>query len=69
MLLQDTSATQASIDNFIYTSESGGDTTLYYDLSGSGNAANVAFAVVENTTGMDVEDMVANGSIIQVTFV
>ena len=54
-----------SIDNFIYSTESNGDTTIPVDSSGSGRQENSTDVVIlEGYAGMDISDLVNDGSVI-----
>ena len=62
-LLQGYNALQDSIDSFVFTTESGGNTTISVDPAGSGNAANATqIAVLESVTGLSIEQITDNGN-------
>jgi len=63
-LLASTSATQATIDNFVFASVSGGNTTLSVNLNGTGAAGATVIAVLEGVTGLNIDDMGNNGTIV-----
>ncbi len=65
LLLASTSATQATIDSFVFATDNGTDTMIAVDLSGSGDVNNAAdMAVLEGITGVTVEDLTNNGNLI-----
>ena len=64
-LLFGTSTTQATINQFVFSNDNGSYTTLSVDVNGSGNAANgTDFAVLENVTGLSVDDLATAGSLV-----
>ena len=64
-LLAGTSATQATIDQFVFATDNGSDTVLSVDLSGSGNsAAATDFAVLENVNGLDIDTITTSGNLL-----
>jgi Ca2+-binding RTX toxin-like protein len=64
-LLQGYDALQDNINDFVFASESGGNTTISVDASGSGNIANATqIAVLEAVTGLDIELATNNGEVI-----
>ena len=52
---------QDSIDDFVFTTEQGGDTVVSVDPTGSGNAANsTQVAVLEAVTGLSADDIIGD---------
>ncbi len=61
-LLETTSATQATLNKFIFATDVGGNTVISVDLNGSGNAANAqALVTLEGVHGVNLNDLIANG--------
>ena len=61
-LLQGYDALQDSIDDFVFATESGGNTTISVDVDGAaGPATAVEIAVLEAVTGLNIEDITNNG--------
>lgn len=53
---------QDSINDFVFKTESGGNTTILVDANGSGNIANAtAIAVLQGATGLDLDQITHHG--------
>ncbi len=64
-LLASTSATQATIDDFVFAKLSGGNTIIAVDLNGSGNVANATNLVtLQGVTGLNINDLAGDGNLI-----
>jgi len=64
-LLSQYNPIQDSINDFVFSTESAGNTTIAVDENGSGNMANaVEIALLEGVTGLNVEDVTNNGQMV-----
>ena len=62
-LLQGFDVLQDSINDFVFTNEDNGNTEVFVDQTGSGNAANATqIAVLEAVTGLSAEDIVGDSN-------
>jgi len=64
LLFGNYNASQDAIDDFVFTSQSGGNTTVSVDINGSGNAANANALVVLQGVSVSVSDLLNNNALI-----
>jgi len=66
-LLSDYNPAQDDIDDFVTLTEMGGDTVISVDRDGTGTTYTAQDVVnVDNVTGLDLDDMIANGELLVV---
>ena len=64
-LLNSYDAVQDSINDFVFATESGGNTTISVDANGSGNAGHATnLVVLEGVTGLAIDQITNNGEVI-----